>query len=205
MFLSVFVYILFFNCFLPNNYIYFNWFFPFLDSAVCCSHHGSAQMPKLPWVPKTSPFKVGSNKPLVKKKNTANAKKSTNAAVPQLLPVKPVPQLLPFGANALSDLQDFNGTANKQVNTEISEQIDTQVRLNSKIIEEVETLRMERNDILKNSDKMSKENQVLKMKLARATEQVDYLKKKINKSQSDEDIENISPNVNTTHDSTKAA
>lgn len=63
--------------------------------------------------------------------------------------------------------------------------VATQMKLNTNIIAEVESLRKERNELLTCTEKSSKEIQYLKAKLFQTAEQLDYLKKKCAKQNKD--------------------
>lgn len=63
-----------------------------------------------------------------------------------------------------------------------SEMMDAQIRINAQIMEEVNALRAEKIKLLANAEKKAKESDFFKTKFAHATEQLSYLKKKIDKN-----------------------
>lgn len=60
-----------------------------------------------------------------------------------------------------------------------SEMMNAQIRINAEVMKEVEALRAEKMQLLADVDKVAKEKEYFKMKLATASEQLSYLKKKV--------------------------
>lgn len=59
--------------------------------------------------------------------------------------------------------------------------LEAQIKVNTQMMEELEALKEEKKQFLAKQDKMEKDNQFLSVKYTRATEQLLYLKKKVDK------------------------
>lgn len=75
------------------------------------------------------------------------------------------------------------------------ELLHAQVKINAKVMAEIDELKKEKERWLAMQDKMAKENQFLAVKYAQANDQLTYLKKKIEK-RNDASKENENPNEN---------
>lgn len=137
----------------------------FIENSGCCSHHAVAKKkPTLPW------------------------------AVPNLLPIdRSSSSGIQRNDSSTSGLQQSN-RVNALTDHEQTEHFQTQVKMNTKMMEELQSLREEKQLLLKRVDQGDKEKQAMKIKLGQMNEQLQYLKKKANKSQVEAD-ENIDPNI----------
>lgn len=149
--------------------------------ACACDHHGNNDKPDLPWLPKRVRFS-GTKSDL-----PGQAKAKT---IPSLMPLN-----LPTGggtptnggitATVTSQTCSSTGNDNGAVNAET---LRAQIRLNTQMMSTIEQLR---NEI----DQLKKERNFFQLKLTSASDQIMYLKKKVNKNGQDE---NINPNMNAT-------
>ena len=137
----------------------------FIENSECCSHHAVAKKkPTLPW------------------------------AVPNLLPIdRSSSSGTQRNDSSTSGLQQSN-RVNALTDHEQTEHFQMQVKMNTKMMEELQSLREEKQLLLKRVDQGDKEKQAMKIKLGQMNEQLQYLKKKANKSQVEAD-ENIDPNI----------
>lgn len=131
----------------------------------------------LPWAPKVPTFNVTSTpKSAIKAKNPI-----TQLSVPGLMPILPsttrgIPRRLYDNDRMVEDHQ-----------AEL-----LRLQFDNQIIEQVEQLRLERQQFMKQLEQNIKENEVLKVKLSQMNDQLQRYKKKADQNQSGK--ENVNPN-----------
>lgn len=152
-----------------------------------CDHHSSAENNTiLPWLPKQAPIVAERNKKTVPnllrigfqtETSTPNASNShasiqnandSDASIPKA-----------SDSHASTPHARTPRTAFSGLNVEL---LESQINLNAKLMEENNALKEEKDKVLAMKEKMAKEKELLAAKLASAAEQLQYLKKKMNKS-----------------------
>lgn len=90
-----------------------------------------------------------------------------------------VPNLAPLASTS----QKLPPTSTTNPHTTLdSQMMHAQIRINANVMKEVDALRVEKTQLLADFDKVAKEKEFFKMKLAHASEQLSYLKKKMVKN-----------------------
>lgn len=126
--------------------------------------------PELPWAPKSPTFHIGAPK----KSKSGNQK--PNQPVPNLLPISPIG--VPSTSRGVTDASE---------EAEKDELMYAQININSKIMAEIEELREDRKQHLKQIEQYAKEKEVLKVKLLQMNAQLQNFKRKAdNKNGKDE-------------------
>lgn len=162
-----------------------------------CDHHSSAEKNTiLPWLPKQAPIVAERNKKTVPnlipigfqtETSTPNASNS-HASIPNANDSHASIQNANGSDASIPNASDSNAsaphartprTAFSGLNVEL---LESQINLNAKLMEENNALKEEKDKVLAVKEKMAKEKELLAAKLASAAEQLQYLKKKMNKS-----------------------
>lgn len=144
-----------------------------------CVYHAGSSAPKVPWLPKKTPF-------IESDVTSANPQQGS---IESSSTARPVPALIPLGNEQAvsSNILDQRGLGIQD------EMLQTQIRFNANAMTEIESLRADREQLLADKERAAKETMMLRSKYMRATEQLNYLKKKMIKessSSSDEAISN---------------
>lgn len=190
-------------------YKYYNISFIFSVPDDCCGFHLQPDNSPLPWLPKRTTNVGISVKP-----------KSNKAAVPPLLPIKPkgknVANVISHNVNNLIEDEAAGGLIENQATNDREklstasdkkpvhqgnviatcnqEMYATKVKLNAEIMKELEVLRSKQNELVSSFEKVSKEKEFFKAKLEKATEQMNFLKKKSYAKDENDAKENSDPN-----------
>lgn len=154
----------------------------FTENVDCsCGHHSSTNDAQVPWLPRVAPIVSNGN----------------------------VPNLLPLGS-ALRANQPSSSESGLRANRSSSsttltgldaELLEAQIKINAKVMKEIDALKQEQKAVLEEKNKLMalneqlvKEKMVAGVKLAQTSEQLQYLKKKMDKHDSNADSkENQSP------------
>lgn len=181
-----------------------------------CDLHGESDKPNLPWLPKKVRFnvsgfdgqakanarKIPSLLPLTLASPSSfdvQGPSSTQSVAPGsssiqigniVIPEPSSSQNVASGPSSANqnDTIGQNATRDSFNNDGDAEAIQTQIRINTQMMAEVEKMRKE-------MDKVNKERDFFKIKFSKAKDQLEYLKKKFAKK--NEQDENIDPNVDT--------
>lgn len=132
----------------------------------------------MPWAPKKPTFTGLSTANSASVKQKANAQQS----VPDLLPILPIG--VPSTSSGIIRRSNDDGRLNEDEQAEL---LRAQININTQIMGQVEHLRKEREQFMKQLEQAAKEKQVLKVKLTLMNEQIQNLMKKANKNQSGKD------------------
>lgn len=122
-------------------------------------------MPKVPWLPKKTPF--------IESDQTDSPQ---HEAIVLNRATRPVPSLVPLA------LPKDGQVDQDQADPDQADQLHTQIRFNASAMNEIEALRAERQRLLAENERAVKQCQMFQSKLMRASEKLDFLQKKVQKS-----------------------
>lgn len=171
-----------------------------------CDHHTNNKRPCVPWLPKKPAFIVTDNdptapRPTARKTNVQKPRPFSTSVAPTSQSSEPSQVKANHKTNkSMPGLLRIKNQSNKQSASQSttqptldSDMMNAQIRINSQIMTEVDTLRAEKLKLQADIDKLAKEKEFFKTKLAHASDQLNYLKKKMDKS--GKDSENSGPKL----------
>lgn len=165
------------------------------NDSCACDYHGNAHTPNLPWLPKRVRFSGPDSYVQVQSAPT----KAKN--IPSLIPLTSMAtgQIVtqtPSSVQSVAKGPPTNQNAGKSVSQGLSkngaenidaEAMQAQIRINTRMMAELETLR-------KDMDSVKKQRDFFKIRLSQTTDQLVYLKKKVGKKHVGVGDENQDPN-----------
>lgn len=140
-----------------------------------CDHHCNNEKPSLPWLPKRVRFSLT---------GTHSDEPNNTKPIPSLLPLN-VPTISGAPTSTVTSQSVTHGSTDNGEGSVDAETLRAQIRMNTQMMSAIENLR-------KDVDQAMKERDFFKLKLSKATDQLTYLKKKVNKNHAHD--ENIDPN-----------
>lgn len=154
----------------------------------------------MPWEPTTTDL----NESTKSSKNTKKVLKTTQKKdLPSLVPIRGNAQPSNVTAQATGQLAPIASTSTNPAPDPTSdlngEMMAAQIHINSKAMDEIDTLKAERQEILTNAARINKERDILKMQLNKMSDQLNFLKKKMKQQGQDENDRNA-PNRQTQSD-----